>query len=119
MKSYRELIVWQKGIELAKSVYCLTRAFPEEERYALSDQMRRAAVSISSNIAEGHARQHTKEFRQFLSVSLGSLAELDTQLVIASELGYVRTKETKDVVDRITELQKMTSVLLSRLAPNP
>ena len=82
-KSYRELIVWQKSMELAEKVYLLVKALPKEETYALSDQMRRAAVSIPSNIAEGHARQSQKEFLQFLCIARGSRAELETQLLLA------------------------------------
>ena len=78
MSNYKDLQVWQRSIELVLDVYKLAQAFPLEERYALGDQMRRAAVSIPSNIAEGHARGSAKEFRHFLSIALGSLAELET-----------------------------------------
>jgi len=86
VKSYRELLVWQKSIELVDEIYKVIKMFPKEETYALCDQLRRSAVSIPSNIAEGQARQHTGEFKQFLFIALGSLAELDTQLVIANRL---------------------------------
>src|SRR5207248_1051170 len=82
-QSYRDLIVWQKGIALCVQVYKACEAFPRNELYGLADQMKRAAVSIPSNIAEGQARQHTKEFLHFISVANGSLAELDTQRIIA------------------------------------
>jgi four helix bundle protein len=87
---YRELLVWQKGIELAKHIYGLTSSFPAEEKFGLVSQMRRSAVSIPSNIAEGQARHTTGEFIQFISHAEGSLAELDTQLKVGIELGVSR-----------------------------
>ena len=84
----RDLLVWQKGMVLAKEIYRITRAFPSEERFGLVSQMRRAAVSIPSNIAEGQARRTTNEFIQFISQAEGSVAELDTQLTLSSDLGY-------------------------------
>jgi four helix bundle protein len=83
IKSYKELDVWKKGIEIVDMVYTMTGTFPKEERYGLTTQMQRAAVSIASNIAEGFARQHTKEYQQFCYIALGSCAELETQLIIA------------------------------------
>ena len=93
-QSYRDLIVWQKSIALCKDVYKICESFPRSELYGLADQMKRAAVSIPSNIAEGQARQHLAEFRQFLAIANGSLAELDTQRIIAEELKLIdqRTK---------------------------
>ena len=88
-KNYRELIVWQEAIKLAKVAYKLTEKFPRQETYALADQIRRAAVSVPSNIAEGQARRAPGDFRRFLHISLGSLAEVDTQLVLAQEFGYL------------------------------
>src|SRR5208282_5372749 len=88
INGYRDLLVWQKGMALVKQVYSMTRDFPDDERFGMIAQMRRAAVSVPSNIAEGQARQGRKEFVQFLSHSEGSLAELDTQLRLARELGY-------------------------------
>jgi four helix bundle protein len=87
-KSFRDLVVWQKGIQLTVIVYQLSKAFPREEIYGLTSQMRRAAVSIPSNIAEGCGRLNTAEYRQFLGIAKGSNFELQTQLVIAGELGY-------------------------------
>ncbi len=115
VKSYRELKVWQKGIELVKQVYALTRKFPKYETFGLADQLRRSAVSIPSNIAEGQARQHTGEFRQFLYTALGSAAEVDTQIVIAFELGYITEQEAKDIEQRVIELQKMLHSLINHL----
>lgn len=115
VRSYRDLKVWQKGIELAKAVYALIRKFPKYETYGLADQLRRSVVSVSSNIAEGQARQHTAEFRQFLHTALGSAAEVDTQIVIALELGYIADEEAKDIEQRIVEIRKMTYSLINHL----
>ena len=82
VRSYRELKVWQKGIELVEMVYRLTQSFPRSETFGCASQMQRAAISIPSNIAEGQGRQHTGEFRQFLHTAIGSAAELDTQLLL-------------------------------------
>src|SRR5919109_4175455 len=87
-RSYKDLIVWQKGMALAKLIYQLTKKFPSEEKFGLIAQMRRAAVSILSNIAEGQARHTTGEFIQFISHAEGSLAELDTQLILSVELEF-------------------------------
>ncbi len=89
VKSYKDLDVWKKGIEIAGLVYEMTDLFPEKERFNLMAQMQRAAVSISSNIAEGSARQHTKEYQQHCYIALGSCAELETQLIIAGNRNYV------------------------------
>ena len=116
MKSYKDLIIWQKGIELTKEIYKVVKKFPKEETYVLSDQLRRAAISIPSNIAEGQARQHTTEFKQFLYISLGSLAELNTQLIIAKELGYISDTVLIESEIKVVELRKMISTLINRLS---
>jgi four helix bundle protein len=115
IKSHRDLIVWQKSFALVKAIYGLTRKFPKSETFGLANQMQRAAVSIPSNIAEGHTRQHTGEFRQFLFTALGSAAELDTQIIIAAELGYITEQEAKDIEQRIIEIRKMTYSLINHL----
>src|SRR5438034_11347896 len=89
MKSFRELRVWQKAIDLVEKIYLLTRDFPKQETYVLTSQVRRAAISIPSNIAEGHTREHIKEYLHHLSMSQASLAEVETQLEIATRLRYV------------------------------
>lgn len=114
-RNYRDLVVWQKAIKLVKAVYLLTRQFPKTERFALTDQIRRAAVSVPSNIAEGQGRRSVNEFRHFLRVSLGSLAELDTQLTIGQELGYVGQCELDPIHADIVEVRKMINGLLSSL----
>jgi four helix bundle protein len=118
IRSYRDLIVWQKGIALTKAVYELTHSFPRQETFALASQLQRAAVSVPSNIAEGQARQHTGEFRHFLYLALGSLAEVDTQMTIAQELGYITLDEYQRMDDMNRELRKMLHTLIRRL-PNP
>ncbi len=114
--SYRDLIVWKKGIMLVKRIYEVTKGFPAEERFGLVSQMRRAAVSIPSNIAEGQARRTTNEFIQFVSHAEGSLAELDTQLVIALELSYLRESDTRDIFALMVELRKMLNALRRSLS---
>jgi four helix bundle protein len=99
-RAHRNLRVWQAALELADAVYAITSAFPAEERFGLASQMRRAAVSVPSNIAEGAARSSNAEFLRFLHVARGSLAELDTQLVIARRREYL----TEDALHRVTEL---------------
>jgi four helix bundle protein len=115
VQSYRDLIVWKKGIELVKMVYVLTGRFPKSETYGLASQMQRAAVSIPSNIAEGQGRKHTGEFRQFLHVALGSAAELDTQLTVAVDLGYATLENAQPLFDLILEIRKMTYTLIKKL----
>jgi four helix bundle protein len=116
INSYRDLLVWQKGMALVKQVYSMPRAFPDDERFGLIAQMRRAAVSAPSNIAEGQARQGKKEFVQFLSHSEGSLAELDTQLTLAAELGYCRNTAAEQSAAMIAELQRMIAALRGKIA---
>ena len=99
MWSYRDLRVRRIGMDLVETVYDLTRGFPPDERYGLVGQMRRATVSIPSNIAEGHARRYRKEYRQHLSVALASLAELETQVEIALRLQYIANEENSVTVN--------------------
>lgn len=93
IKTFRDLKVWQKGIELVKTIYKITKGFPKEELYNLSSQMRRSAISIPANIAEGFRRRYSKEHKQFLSIALGSASELETYIVITKELNYINTKD--------------------------
>ena len=90
VRSYRDLNVWKKSIQLVKDIYILVKLLPKEETYALSDQIRRSAVSIPSNIAEGSGRKGAKEYIHFLYISLGSLCELETQIIISNEIGYIK-----------------------------
>lgn len=115
-RSYKDLVVWQKGIALAKLVYQLTKNFPSEEKFGLLAQMRRAAVSIPSNIAEGQARHTTGEFIQFISHAEGSVAELDTQLILSIELKFCRDVGAEAAFELIAELRRMLNVLRRKLA---
>ncbi len=115
-RSYKDVVVWQKGIALAKLVYQLTKNFPSEEKFGLVAQMRRAAVSIPSNIAEGQARHTTGEFIQFISHAEGSVAELDTQLILSIELKFCRDVGAEAAFELIAELRRMLNVLRRKLA---
>lgn len=109
--NYRSLIVWQKSIILVKEIYKLTAKFPNEERFGIVSQMRRAAVSIPSNIAEGQARRTTPDFIRFISTAEGSLAELDTQLTISIDLQFCDRENVKVVSALIEENRKMLNAL--------
>ncbi len=113
MKSsaFRDLIVWQKAMDLAVDIYRLTKLLPKEETYGLSDQMRRAAVSIPSNIAEGQGRITAKEFIRFLAMARGSLCELSTQLELCERLDYLNTSITTPSHNLIVEITKMINSL--------
>ena len=115
-KHYKDLLIWQKGMLLAKFMHRLTMKFPAEERYGLTSQLRRAAVSVPSNIAEGQARSGTKEFLQFLSHAEGSLAELETQLLLSVDLGFTQQNEIGEPLREIDELQKMIVALKRKLS---
>jgi len=115
IRSFKDLKIWQKGIEIVKDVYLLTEDFPKEETYGLTIQMKRAAVSVPSNIAEGFKRYHSKEYSQFLHIALGSAAELETQLVIAKELGFIKNKPLDEIFEKLDHLSKMISSLLNKL----
>ena len=107
MKGHHKLEVWKRSINMVTEIYKITEKFPKNELYGLSQQMRRCAVSIPSNIAEGAARNTSKEFVQFLSVSQGSAAELETQLIIAKNLGYIA-----DIDNSLNELDEISKMLL-------
>lgn len=115
-RSYKDLLVWQNGIQLAKLVYGLTRRFPPEEKFGIVAQTRRAAVSAPSNIAEGQARHTTGEFIQFISHAEALVAELDTQLIMCVKLTYARQEDADGVFERISDLRRMLSVLRRKLA---
>lgn len=115
-QNYKDLLVWQKGIALAKTTYDLTKSFPREERFGLIAQMRRAAVSIPSNIAEGQARRTTGEFVHFISNAEGSCAELDTQLILSVELGFCRKLGALPIYEMIAEERRMLNALRRKLA---
>ena len=115
IKGYEQLIVWQKAMDLTVEVYRIVKLLPREELYALSDQMRRASVSIPSNIAEGQSRNSTKEFVQFLNIAAGSNAELFTHLLICERVGYVSTQELNTAKNLSGEIARIISSILSKL----
>ena len=115
VKSYRDLVVWKKAMALVLQVYQSTQSFPKIETYGLVSQLRRAAVSVPSNIAEGQARISTGEFRQFLGNARGSLTEVETQILIAQGLGYLQAEESENLLDATAEVGRILNGLLSSL----
>lgn len=117
--SYKELIVWQKSFNLSKGIFKVTVNFPKSETYGLVSQMRRASVSIPSNIAEGYSRGHKQEYLQFIRIAFGSAAELETQLLLAKELGFVDESNFEDLNNLLTEVLKMLNKLISKIQTLP
>ena len=115
MKIFRELIVWQKSMRLVVKIYELTKGFPREENFGLTSQMRRSAVSISSNIAEGYGRDSLKEFIRFLNIAISSLFELQTQIEISRNLNYLDEKKYNTSYESSREVERMLSSLIRRL----
>jgi four helix bundle protein len=115
IRSYNDLIVWQKAIDLVSIIYKCTKDFPKEELFSLTSQIRRSAISIPSNIAEGQARNTRGEFKQFMGIAKGSLAELDTQIIISTRLGYLNSSVEKDLRDKIAEVNRLTNGLIKSL----
>ena len=107
VSSYRDLTVWQQAMKLAETIYALTADLPRDQTYGLSAQMQRAAISVPSNIAEGHARESTKEYLHFVSISLGSIAELETQLILCERLKFSSAEQIKRVLGLADEVGKM------------
>lgn len=107
IKSYRDLQVWQLAINLSTDVYTTTSSFPKSENFALCSQLQRAAVSVASNIAEGHARESTKEYLRFISIALGSLAELETQFIISNNLNYINQLELDGILEKTSQIGSM------------
>ena len=106
-KSYRDLEVWKKAMEVSKEIYQITGKFPGDERFGLVNQIRRAAVSVPSNLAEGHARGTASEFCRFISIAMGSVAELETQILLSGELGYCRPNEYDALLSELDQVGKM------------
>lgn len=115
LESFKDLKTWQKGFDLVKEIYRVTKTFPREEVYGLTSQMRRAAVSVPSNIAEGFQRWHEKEFKQHLNIALASLAELETQTLIAGELNYLDKSSCQSIRETINHTTKMAVNLAKKL----
>lgn len=120
VKQYRELIVWQKAMDLVVATYRLVKLLPKDEAFALSSQMRRAVVSIPSNIAEGQSRSSTKEFANFLSIAKGSNAELETQIEVGVRLGFFSSDQIETPLSLANEVGRMLTVLIAKLStPTP
>ena len=111
--SYRDLIAWQKAMILVREIYLATQVFPREEMYGLKSQLRRAAVSVPSNIAEGQVRYSRREFHHFLNNARGSLAEVETQITLANHLGHLGQKETDFLLDKAAELGRILNGLIA------
>ncbi len=118
IKSYKDLNIWKRSIGLVEEIYKITQNFPKEEMYGLTSQLRRSAVSIPSNIAEGFTRFHNKEYRQFLYISLGSCAELNTQIIISSHLSYLSSEKAERILNEIDEISKMIMGLIKKINTN-
>ena len=115
IKTVKELLIWQKGLSLVKQIYQATKSFPREEVYGIVAQMKRSAVSVPSNIAEGFRRRHSKEFKQFLNIGLGSLAELETQVLISGELAYLAADVKGGLLEQIDHLTAMMISLSKKM----
>lgn len=115
MRNFKKLMIWKKGIHIVKEIYKVSKSLPKEEKFGLISQIKRAAISIPSNIAEGSSRNSETEFKRFLEIAIGSLFEVETQLIIAQELGFLKTNQTKDVFCLVEEESKMISTLISRI----
>jgi four helix bundle protein len=115
VQSYQELKVWQKAMDLAVACYQATRSFPKDELYGLTSQIRRAASSISANIAEGQGRQHTKEFLHFLSVARGSTKEAETHLILSQRVGLLTENDLQQLLGQTDEISRMLAGLKSSL----
>jgi four helix bundle protein len=112
VRSYRDLIAWQKAMDLVTEIYRSTQGFPDCERFGLTSQLRRAAVSVPSNIAEGQGRQSTGEFKQFLGHARGSLLEVETQVFIAGNLGYLSPEQSDKMIKRTEEVGRIVNGLV-------
>jgi len=116
VRSYRELIVWERAMQLVVAVYEVLARFPPCERYGLSGQLRRAAVSIPANIAEGHARAHRRAFLHFLSIARASLAEVETHLLVAERVGHIAADDARPAIVLCDEVSRMLTAMRARLA---
>jgi len=115
IRGFKDLLVWQRSMDLAVRIYRTTQILPASERFGLTSQLRRASVSIPSNIAEGYGRQSTGSYRQFLRISRGSLAEVETQINICERLNYLAQPETEEIIKEIIEISRMLTSLISKI----
>jgi four helix bundle protein len=115
LKNYRDLKVWQRSYRLCLEIYKITKRFPNEERYGLASQIRRAAVSVPSNIAEGYGRKTTPEYIRFLYIAYGSICEMETQILLSGDLGYIETGKLETLQEGIGEVERMLKALTKSL----
>jgi four helix bundle protein len=115
MRNFRQLTIWTKSIELSQAIYRITKKLPEDEKFGLTPQMRRASISIPSNITEGCRRNSDIEYKRFLEIAMGSAFELETQLIIACRIDYLSFQETENLLTQITELEKQINALINKL----
>lgn len=115
ISSFRDLAIWKLGMELSVDIYHLTRSFPQEERFGLTDQMRRAAASIPCNIAEGFNRKYSSDYKRFLFISLGSCAELETQLELSLLVGLLKEEPTKKLLEKLDHESRMIRKLVEKI----
>lgn len=116
IRDFRDLKVWQLGKEIVRVIYVLTQSFPKDEVYGLTAQLRRAAISVPSNVAEGFSREHNKDYRRFLFIALGSCAEMETQIEVAFDLNYITGDDRSFIVSRIKYESRMVWNLIKRLS---
>jgi len=119
MQSYKDLIVWQKSIALVTALYVLTESFPKSELFGLTSQIRRSAVSIPANLAEGYSRKHRGEYVQFVRIAYASGAELETHLIITQNLKFTNSSRIQEIQDMLDEVMRMLNKLISSLNPKP
>lgn len=116
IKSYKDLLIWQKGIELVKEIYLICIDLPKDEVFGLQSQMKRAAISIPSNIAEGYGRNYTQNYIQFIKIARGSLLELETQIIISKELDFINEETIDKIINLITEENKMLNAFIKSIS---
>ena len=115
LKNYKDLKVWQRAYQLCLEIYKITKGFPDEEKYGLTSQLRRAAVSVPSNIAEGYGRKTTPEYIQFLYIAYGSICEIETQILLAGDLGYIEPVKLEMLHEGVGEVERMLKALIKSL----
>jgi four helix bundle protein len=115
LRSYKDLKVWQKSYQLCLDIYKLTKGFPKEELYSLTSQIRRSAISVPSNIAEGYGRKTTSDYLRFLYIAYGSNCELETQILLTGDLGYSKPEQLKNIQENIGEVERMLKALIKSL----
>ncbi len=118
MRNFRNFEIWKRSVKFTKEVYLLTNEFPDKEKYGLISQIQRAAVSVASNIAEGSSRKSQTDFARFLEIAIGSAFEVETQLIIAKELNYLKKQKFDEIIKQLTIIQKQINQLISKLRTN-